>query len=160
MPNIDRFTVGEIRAAYLAIKSDTSIDKEDAWNFVFKELKKLSDKQWLTKTTSKQGRVTRFKKTKLFDPNLLKETSSKNDERLNQNQASDLRGRLKSLLKKCNVELLNGLGALETYLDLRERYPYEADGFKNKYAAVQERNHILEGKINALEDILKTINET
>jgi hypothetical protein len=51
--------------------------------------------------------------------------------------------------------LLKGLGALETYLTLWQRYPQETNTFKGKYIAVQEGNHILEGKIKALEDILK-----
>jgi len=155
MPNIDHFTVVEIRTAYLVLSDNDSLNRATTRKFVYAELSKLVKRGWLSKTTSDVKGISRFKKTKLFEPDVLKMKSTNDSKLIERNEVDNLQKQLKTLLTKCNVELLNGLGALETYLDLRKRYPYEADGFKNKYTAIQERNHILEGKINALEDILK-----
>jgi hypothetical protein len=154
MPNIDHFTVVEIRTAYLALSENDSLDRASIRKFVYAELNKLVKRGWLSKTTSDVKGISRFKKTELFEPEFLKNQSKDNKEQIVTPQADNFKKQLKSELKGCNVELLNGLGALETYLELWERYPNEADAFKSKYMAVQERNHILEGKITALEDIL------
>jgi lysyl-tRNA synthetase class II len=155
MPNIDHFTVVEIRTAYMALSDNASLDRAIIRKFVYAELSKLVKRGWLSKSTSDVKGISRFKKTKLFDSAVLKETSEDDKQLIVTKAACDLQKQLKSLLKDCNIELLKGLGALETYLSLWQRYPLKADTFKNKYIAVQEGNHILEGKIKALEDILK-----
>jgi hypothetical protein len=155
MPNIDHFTVVEIRTAYMALSDNDSLDRAIIRKFVYAELSKLVKRGWLSKSTSDVKGISRFKKTKLFDFDVLKEASKDNNQLIVTEKACDLHNQLKSLLKDCNIELLKGLGALETYLTLWQRYPQETNTFKGKYIAVQEGNHILEGKIKALEDILK-----
>jgi hypothetical protein len=155
MPNIDLFTVIEIRTAYVAISDNSNLDKAIIRKFVYAELSKLVKRGWLKRTTSDVKGVTRFKKTKSFDSDVLKETSNKSKELPSKTKTSHLEDKLKILLKDSNIELLKGLGALETYMSLWQQYPQESTVFKNKYLAVQESNHILEGKINALKDILK-----
>jgi hypothetical protein len=155
MPNIDHFTVVEIRTAYMALSDNNSLDRATIRRFVYAELLKLVKRKWLSTTTSDVKGITRFKKTKLFDPAVLLEMANSTSEITLKQHGIDLKNQIKLSLKDCNIELLKGLGALETYFTLWQRYPQEANTFKGKYIAVQESNHILEGKIETLEDILK-----
>jgi len=155
MPNIDHFTVVEIRTAYMALSDNVSLDRAIIRKFVYAELNKLVKRGWLSKSTSDVKGISRFKKTKLFDSDVLNEKSEDDTPLIVREKVCDLQNQLKSLLKECNIELLKGLGALETYLSLWQRYPLKANTFKSRYISTQEGNHILEGKIKALEDILK-----
>jgi len=155
MPNIDLFTVVEIRTAYVAMSDNTTLDKAIIRKFIYAELNKLVKRGWLNRTTSDLKGITRFRKTKLFDPSILKKTSNKNNEFISKSRINELRKQLNTSLQDCNIELLKGLGSLETYLSLWHKYPEKSKSFKGKYIAVQEHNHILEGRIRALEDILK-----
>lgn len=155
MKNIDRFSVTEIRTAYLALVSDEELDSQRIRQLIYDDLHKLVKLGWLIKKTASNGKESRFTKTELFEPDILKMKLKNDSKQIEKSEAGNFQKQLKSDLKNCNVELLKGLGALETYLGLCERYPHESKYFKRKYTAVQEKNHILEGKINALEDILK-----
>ncbi|WP_141235541.1 hypothetical protein [Pseudoalteromonas sp. NBT06-2] len=154
MPNIDHFTVVEVRTAYLMLSNNINLNKVTVRKFVYAELNKLVKRGWLSKTTSDVKGISRFKKTKLFDCDTLKENVTK--ETPSETPDSSLKKQLKRSLNESNIELLKGLGALETYMNLWQQYPNKSHELKNKYKAVQENNHILEGKIRALKDILST----
>jgi len=158
--NIDLFSALEIKVAYIAIKQDEQLDPASVRRFVYEELLKLVKKGWLSKSRTKQKKLTRYSKTDLFDHNYFKELAnssinlgeSKNDEH---NYSQELSTRLKNY----NVELLEGLGELELYLTLWEQYPSMKNNLKARYIATQESNHILKGKINAVGELLKNITE-
>lgn len=154
MPNIDHFTVVEVRTAYLMLANNINLNKVTVRKFVYAELNKLVKRGWLNKTTSDVKGISRFKKTKLFDYGVLKENITKKAP--SERPSSSLKKQLKHSLNESNIELLKGLGALETYMSLWQRYPNESPELKKKYKAVQENNHILEGRIRALKDILST----
>jgi len=154
LKNIDHFSAVEIRTAYLAIKKDEQLDPASVRRFVYEELLKLVKRGWLTKRTSDKKGVTRYIKTNLFEPHSFKiVVNSQKDEgsRCVNSYSKDLSSRL----KEHNTELLEGLGELELYLTLWEKYPEKKNGLKLKYIATKERNHILQGKINAIGELLK-----
>jgi len=158
--NIDLFSALEVKVAYIAMKQDEQLDPVFVRRFVYKELLKLVKKGWLSKSTTKQKKLTRYSKTDLFDHNYFKDLAnssiilgeSKND---GHNYYQELSTRL----KKHNVELLEGLGELELYLTLWEQYPSMKNNLKAKYKATQENNHILKGKINAIGELLRNTTE-
>lgn len=154
MPNIDHFTVVEIRTAYLILSNNQSLNKVIIRKLVYAELNKLVKQGWLRKTTSGVRSISRFKKTKLFDCDALKENLKTAKETSKLSFDSNVKQQLKSLLNKSNIELLKGVGELEAYTSLWRQNPNNSHELKAKYKAVQENNHILEGKIKALKDIL------
>jgi hypothetical protein len=154
MTNINQFTVVEIRTAYIALIKDEGLDAIKIRKLVYSQLHKLVRKGWLNTSTSEIRKITSFTKTDLFSPQeleVLKETN-------NCSKAS-LHCEFKQELKFCNTELLEGLGELEVYSNLWEKYPHMQNVLKSKYIATQEKNHILKGKINAFSGLLKNSNE-
>lgn len=128
MPNIDHFTVVEVRTAYLMLSNNINLNKVAVRKFVYAELNKLVKRGWLSKTTSDVKGISRFKKTKLFDYGVLKENITK--EAPSEIPGSSLKKQLKRSLNESNIELLKGLGALETYMSLWQRYPNESPELK------------------------------
>ena len=96
----------------------------------------------------------------MFDHNYFKElaNSSISLDRY-ENYGHNYSKELSTRLKKYNVELLEGLGELELYLTLWDQYPDMKNELKVKYIATTERNHILQGKINAISELLRNTTE-
>lgn len=158
LKNIDHFSAVEIRTAYLAIKKDEQLDPAFVRRFVYEELLKLVKRGWLIKRTSDKKGVTRYIKTNLFEPHSFEiAVNSNKDEGLG--SVGSYSKELSSSLKKHNTELLEGLGELELYFTLWEKYPSKKNELKVKYIATKERNHILQGKINAIGELLKNTTE-
>jgi hypothetical protein len=160
LKNIDHFSAVEIRTAYLSIKRNEQLDPASVRRFVYEELLKLVKRGWLTKRTSDKKGVTRYIKTNLFEhesfKGLVNSSVGKNE---SENYEHSYSKELSTRLKKHNVELLEGLGELELYLTLWEKYPDMKNELKVKYIATKERNHILQGKINAVGELLKNTTE-
>jgi len=158
LKNIDHFSAVEIRTAYLSIKRDEHLDPASVRRFVYEELLKLVKRGWLKKRTSDKKGVTRYIKTNMLEPHSFKTVvNSHKDEGLGcvNSYSKDLSSRL----KEHNTELLEGVGELELYLTLWEQYPEMKNELKVKYIATKERNHILQGKINAIGELLKNTTE-
>jgi hypothetical protein len=156
--NIDLFSALEVKVAYIAIKQDEQLAPAFVRRFVYEELLKLVKKGWLSKSTTKQKKLTRYSKTDLFEYSYLKGLAS-SPISFNENDEHSFSKELSTCLKKYNVELLEGLGELELYLTLWEQYPSMKNNLKAKYMATQERNHILKGKINAIGELLRNTTE-
>jgi hypothetical protein len=158
LKNIDHFSAVEIRTAYLSIKRDEQLDPASVRRFVYEELLKLVKRGWLKKITSDKKGVTRYIKTNLFEPHSFEiVVNSHKDEGLD--SVNSYSKELSSSLKKHNTELLEGLGELELYFTLWEKYPEKKNELKVKYISTKERNHILQGKINAIGELLKNTTE-
>ena len=154
MENINQFTVVEIRTAYIMVKQDDSLNPVEIRKLVYNELHKLVRNGWLKVSTSEMRKISSFTKTKMFIPR--KREVLNNVER---NSKTSLHSEFKQELKLFNTDLLEGLGELEVYMSLWEKYPHMQRILKSKYIARQEKNHILKGKINAIGKLLKTPSE-
>lgn len=147
--NIDRFTVVEIRTAYLALHEDQNINPVKVRKLVYSQLYKLVKKGWLSTSTSSNRKITTFFKTKSFDLKELKEIclSNKSDESFTVECYKQL--------NNFNTELLECIGSLETYAELWKNYPDLHDILKENYLMAQEKQHNLRGKINTLNLLLR-----
>jgi len=151
MANIDHFSAVEIRTAYIVLANDSTLNGAKIRKLVYSELLKLVKSGWLIKLKSDVKGITRFKKSDKFNSDEL------NKNILNQVDSSHsiLIKQLNHNLNKYNSDLLQGLGELETYTAIRNEHPNIRELLKTKVMAVQENSHILKGKINAIEEILK-----
>jgi len=158
--NIDHFSVVEIRTAYIALNDDEKIDKSDARRFVYSELLKLVNMGWLKKLISNKKGITRYAKTNLFDVCLLKSQASVSLVIQESSTASisttHIPETLVSRLNSYKSDLLEGLGEIEEYKDLRNQFPNLHELLLENHNEVREKNTRLLGKIKAIEKMIKS----
>lgn len=161
MHNVNRFTVSEIKTTYITIKQDETLNPAEVRRFVYEELLKLVRKGWLIRHITKKKGLTHFTKTDLFDHAILKKMVSPIQyEVTNTSSSISYSQMLIQRLNQYNSELLEGLGALKEYVELKGIYPEQQDDLKSHYMAVQENNHILKGRILALNELINSTKET
>lgn len=158
MKNIDRFSVTEVRCAVIALSQDEEIDIARLRQVIYDDLQKLVNKGLLSKKTASNGKESRFIKTRAFDPKLITEKSKL----LAKKTSKKLSGTIESLyfdLNTLNADLLQCLGALDSFLNLKKQHPELSDEFNEFIHSTKEQKHILKGKIAATEEILKKLKE-
>lgn len=156
--NINRFSVTEIRTAYLVLVSDEELDIQKLRQFIYDDLHKLVKQGWLIKKTASNGKESRFTKTEAFDPTLIAEELKQNI-REPSSKLSDTIKSLYSDLSTLNADLLQSMGALDSFINLKQQHPELSDEFKEFIHSTKEQKHILKGKIAATEEILKKLKE-
>jgi hypothetical protein len=154
---IDHFSALEIRTAYIALKNDPSINKNDARRYIYTELLKLVKKGWLKKSVSKKKEITSFIKTEMFDPvaidvNPEKYVEKKKDAELE--ETPPLGEALSERLNHYKNELLTGLGEAEEYKRLCEQFPKLKSRLQPRYNEVREHNSKILGSIKAVENLI------
>ena len=152
MKNMDRFSVTEIRAAFIALSNDEELDKRKLRQFIYDELNKLVKKGLLSKSTSENGKESRFKKSPNFHPSLLIVQSDNSG-------VLDVTNKIRVQLSELNADLLETMGALDTFINMRQQYPNVASELTEPIRSAREQKHILKGKIAAKEEILKKLKE-
>ena len=158
LPNIDYFSVVEIRTAYMAQKNDADLDKSDARRFVYAELIKLVKLGWLKKTVSIKKGITSYAKTKLFDTSkLIKQVdpTTQNATSANTFNKINVPEHLLARLHDYKSALLEGLGEADEYKNLRNEFPDMHESLLKKYNQVREKNTRLLGQIKAVENLIK-----
>ncbi|MBB1398090.1 hypothetical protein [Pseudoalteromonas sp. SG44-8] len=151
--NIDRFTVVEVRTAYIALHQDQTLDPVRIRKLVYAQLNKLVCKGWLNSSTSQNRKITTYTKTNDFEPDKINVPQSPifKDSRFKVDCNKEL--------NECNNALLQCIGTLETYLHLWEKHPHHQNVFKRQYLIAQERQQNLKGRIAALNVLLNYITE-
>ena len=152
MKNMDRFAVTEIRAAFIALSKDEELDKRKLRQFIYDELNKLVKKGLLSKSTSENGKESRFKKSPNFHPSLLVVQSDNNG-------VLDVIKKIRRQLRELNADLLETMGAMDTFINMRQQYPNVASELAEPIRSTREQKYILKGKIAAKEEILKKLKE-
>jgi hypothetical protein len=156
-PNFDHFSAVEVRAAYLALNKDKSVDPNYARRFVYTELLKLVNRGWLKKSVSKKKVITSFIKTELFDPAAI-DVNSKLDKANNEkSQIESAKGLNETLVNRLNHyknELLTGLGEADEYKRICDQFPNLKPKLQPKYNEVREHNSKLLGSIKAVENLI------
>jgi hypothetical protein len=156
-PNFDHFSAVEVRAAYLALNKDKSVDPNYARRFVYTELLKLVNRGWLKKSVSKKKVITSFIKTEMFDPVAI-DVNSKvdiaNNEKPHIESLKDLSETLVNRLNHYKNELLTGLGEADEYKRICDQFPNLKPKLQPKYNEVREHNSKLLGSIKAVENLI------
>jgi len=159
-PNINHFSTGEIRTAYLILMNDHSLNPNNVRRFVYCELMKLVKNDWLRKTVSKKKGLTSFVKTELFDINSIIFTDDNFKNELDSgNKASKAQeNALMEKLHRYKHELLIGLGEKDECKQLLTQFPELHPRLQQQYNSTSENNSRLLGKIKAIETLIKENN--
>jgi len=152
--NIDRFSVADIKTAYIVVIKDEDIDPTFVRRLVYQELLKLTQKGWLVKSTTKKKSLTRYSKTHLFDNDYLRNLYFSSDKEPKVNtDASSFPNAVHTRLSGYNTELLEGLGSVQEFIELKKVIPHRNQELTELCAVAHEKNLILLGKINALKKV-------
>jgi 5-methylthioribose kinase len=154
---VDHFSALEIRTAYIAIKNDPSINRNDARRFIYTELLKLVKKGWLKKSVSKKKEITSFIKTEMFDATAVTVNSEIYVEKKKEANLAETTPLDETLIKRLSHyknDLLTGLGEAEEYKRLCEQFPKLKSKLQPRYNEVREHNSKLLGSIKAVENLI------
>ena len=152
--NFDHFTTSDVRSAYLALKSDSSLDPAKVRRNIYAELLKLVKKGWLKKRISNKKGFTRFNKTEDFDINVI--TILAKFEVINSpKKQNDKQVKLFGKLNHYKAELLLNIGESEAYKELYSEFPELVDELQPQYNKARDNNTRILGKIRAIEGLLK-----
>lgn len=147
--NIDNFTAGEVRTAYMVLNKDKTLESSKVLKLVKDEINKLVDAQWLECAELKKVFVTRFIKTENFD-------SDKIDIAINKNQLNDDdRANYEAQLYAYKSELLECKGVIDTYTEITRSNENIRGLLDIQYGASQQKISILKEKIKVLNMLLQ-----
>lgn len=153
MANLNQFTVVEIRAAYIAIKQDQTLNPSDVRRYVYKELVKLISNGWLVKNKSEKRGITRYSKTELFDSRYFDQDAKKiliaHSVKTNVHKQILLKR-----LHDYHNQLLEGVGAINELENLISNYPDLTNSTQEIYDKTRDNNTQLIGRIKTLEFII------
>lgn len=157
-PLIDRFTVKEVRAAYLFLPVEAKFeDLSELRRAIYAELLKYEKRGWLKKSVSAKKGIATYTKTEMFDIPFL-QVQVTNYGRL---KTPALESReVKEMFTRLNDyknDLLEGIGKADEFRSLRDLYPQLHDQFQPEYNNVRDANSRLLGKIDALEKTLSRL---
>jgi hypothetical protein len=152
--SFDNFTTGDVRTAYLVLKSDSSLKPTSVRRRVYAELIKLVKKDWLKKTVTNKKGFTRFNKTEIFDVNAIT-TLAKLAVTNSPNKQDDKEVKLLGKLNHYKADLLLNIGESEAYKELYSEFPELVDELQPQYNKARDNNTRILGKIRAIEGLLK-----
>ena len=156
-PNFDHFSAVEVRSAYLALSDDKTIDPDAARRFVYTELLKLVRNGWLIKSTSVKKKITYYNKTELFDLAAINTRRNKVDSKIKVTPVESNNSLIDTLTERLNHyknDLLTGLGEIDEYKLLYNKFPELHSKLQPKYDEVREQNSKLLGNIKAVESLI------
>lgn len=157
-PLIDRFTVKEVRAAYLFLPVKAKLeDLPELRRAIYTELLKFEKRGWLKKSVSaKKGLVT-YSKTEIFDIPFQQIPMTSVERNNSPDPESHEIKEMFTRLNDYKSDLLEGIGKADEFRSLRNLYPQFHDQFQPEYNSVREANSRLLGKIDALEKTLSKL---
>ena len=153
-PNFDNFTTSDVRSAYLALKSDSSLVPTAVRRSIYAELIKLVKKGWLKKMVSNKKGFTRFNKTESFNVEVITQLASAIPIGTTE-KADDKHALLLSKLNHYKAELLLNMGESEAYKELYLESPELVDELQPQYNKARDNNTRILGKIRAIEGLMK-----
>lgn len=151
-PCMDRFTVKEVRAAYLFTPCQREFKNlSELRRAIYAELLKYEKQGWLKKSVSFKKGIATYTKTELFEiPFQSAIDVNQSSPEISRIQGKELR-EIYTRLNDYKNDLLEGIGKADEYRSLREIYPHLHKQFQSEYNKVRESNSRLLGKIDALE---------
>lgn len=154
-PFIDRFTVKEVRAAYLFLPIKANIeDLSELRRAIYAELLKYEKRGWLKKSVSAKKGIATYVKTEMFDIPFQQIPFASSENLESTVLESDEVKEMFTRLNDYKNDLLEGIGKADEFRSLRDLYPQFHEQFQPEYNKVREANSRLLGKIDALEKTL------
>ena len=160
-PNFDKFTVLELRSAYMSCLTTNEMDKNSAQRYVYRNILKLQKKGLLNRKDSKTTKKTTYVKTELFNSAIfevenasaisiadLPDTDESSGKQTS--TANNLVQTLINQLHEFNAELLINLGEREQYKSLCQEYPQLKEPLQESYNLARNNFEKIKGHIKAL----------
>jgi hypothetical protein len=160
-PNFDKFTVLELRDAYLDLFQKGDMYKVEARRFVYMHILRLEKKGFLKRAYSKNKNKPIYIKAAAFNINNFKtKKPSLNDVvKIKPSEtpppSKDLLQRLIDRLQGYKIELLTSIGETDEYKSLCLEYPQLKDQLQASYNLARENSQKIIGKVKALEKSIK-----
>jgi hypothetical protein len=163
--DFDRFTVLELRSAYIALSE--FVDKNEAQRLVYRQILKLKDKGLLKRIDSKSTKKTTYVKTELFYRAIFNIVKKK-DENECDSVTSDPKvpcskevvKNLTDKIQNYKTELLSSMGESGEYKDLYTTFPHLKGPLQESYNNARNNNSKLIGRIIAIENLIKLQQES
>tara|TARA_R110001592_G_scaffold319322_1_gene596890 strand:- start:422 stop:997 length:576 start_codon:yes stop_codon:yes gene_type:complete len=159
--DFDKFTVLELRSAYMASSTSQGIDKNSAQRYVYRNILKLQKKGLLNRNDSKTSKKTSYTKTELFNSAIFEVNGPSDrpsedlpdiDQSFNKKNSPSkhLIQNLVNQLQDFNAELLINLGEREQYKSLCQEYPQLKEPLQESYNLARNNFQKIKGYIKAL----------
>lgn len=155
--SFDKFTVLELRGAYLAKLDTPTIDKVEARRYVYRHILRLVKKGLLLKKQSPNQGRTYYAKTDEFSIDKFKvhnQTCIKAQAQPDTSQDSVVQ-KLTERLSRYRSELLIALGETEEYKSLHEEFPVLKQDLQDRYDSARDHCSKIHGKIKAIESLIR-----
>tara|TARA_R110001592_G_scaffold319321_1_gene596855 strand:- start:419 stop:997 length:579 start_codon:yes stop_codon:yes gene_type:complete len=165
-PNFDKFTVLELRSAYMSCSTTSEMDKNIAQRYVYRNILKLQKKGLLNRKDSKKTKKTTYVKTELFSSAIfevenasaisiadLPDTDESPDK--TNSPSKHLIQSLINQLHDLNAELLINLGEREQYKSLCQEYPQLKESLQESYNFARNNFKKIEGHIKAINNAIE-----
>ena len=155
--NFNKFTILELRSAYLAISRDKDLHKTEARRFVYRHILRLEKKGLLKRIYSKKTDKTTYAKTAKFNTSKFNAINQTLGEEVELNltgtdsPSKDLLQILIDKLQGYKVELLTSIGETDEYKSLCLEYPQLKEQLQESYNFARENSQKIMGKVKALE---------
>ena len=159
--DFDKFTVLELRSAYMSCLTTSEMDKNSAQRYVYRNILKLQKKGLLNRKDSKKTKKTTYVKTELFTCAIfevenasaisiadLPDTDESSGKQTS--TANNLVQTLINQLHEFNAELLINLGEREQYKSLCQEYPQLKEPLQESYNLARNNFEKIKGHIKAL----------
>ena len=164
--DFDKFTVLELRSAYMSCLTTSDIDKNSAQRYVYRNILKLQKKGLLNRKDSKTTKKTTYVKTELFNSAIfevenasaisiadLPDTDESSGKQTS--TANNLVQTLINQLHEFNAELLINLGEREQYKSLCQEYPQLKEPLQESYNLARNNFEKIKGHIKALNNAIE-----
>lgn len=170
--DFDRFTVTELRDAYMVCLTARDIDENRAQRYVYPKIRKLQKKGLLSrhdseiKNKNKTKKITTYVKTELFNSAIFDvynsspiSTESLPDiQEPSNKQKPPTKNLLQILINQLhdlNTELLINLGETEQYKSLCQEYPQLKEPLQESYNLARNNFRKIEGHIKGLNNAIE-----
>lgn len=164
--DFDKFTVLELRSAYMSCLTTSDMDKNSAQRYVYRNILKLQKKGLLDRKDSKTTKKTTYVKTELFNSAIFEVENASAisivdlpdiDEPSNKKNSPSkhLLQNLINQLHEFNAELLVNLGEREQYKSLCQEYPQLKEPLQESYNLARNNFQKIKGYIKALNNAIE-----
>ena len=154
----NKFTVLELRSAYIAISKNKPLHKTEARRFVYRHILRLEKKGLLKRIDSKTTKITTYVKTDLFHTvNFISKDCASHSEKASNVSSQTAVKELVDRLQRYNAELPSLIGEASEYKSLYAEYP-QLKGLQNNYNLARNKIRNIEGLITAVEKTIKDQN--
>lgn len=154
--DFDKFTILELRSAYMALSANKLIGKDEAQRYVYRQVLKLKKKGLLRRVDSKSSNKTTYIKTELFSEAIfnIDRVNGEGSAKLNNQSSEHVIKVLREKIQIYKSELLSSMGESDEYKALYTDFPHLKAPLQDSYNNAREKNSKLHGRIKAVETLI------